>query len=227
MNKNLYHCGEEIFSALRTQSKDYLDGLIFFLAVFDFTAEYKRMKYVLEKLGVIVEVIKISPVYWDEQLRRASLLGDFIYVENSDFWSFGRVPCIDPEKDINGILGRGSMFSDCRSFGVMNYLLYCCFDLNGKNVVIEDEDTYLLEKLNAARATVTVINPYTREKYRKIQEADLIITSPKKEGIQINMYPRHCPVIDMRKHCINCEDRDVIQNGYWLFNLIGVLAQIW
>ena len=226
-NKNLYSCGEEIYAALRSQAKTYLDGLIFFLVVFDFTPEYQRMRYVLEKLGVIVEVVHLNPAYWDEQLRRASLLGDFVYVENNGFWIGENKPNIEPEKDINGVLGKASMFTDCRSFGVITYLMYCNFDVRGKNIVIEDDDVYLLEKLIAAGATVTVINSDTREKYQKMQDADLIITSPKKEGIKINMYPRHCPVIDMRKHCVNCEDRDVIQNCYWLFNLIGVLAQLW
>lgn len=220
MLKNVYECGEAFYAPMGSG----YDGEIFFLLVFsELSAPMKRMKYILEKLGFIVEVVVMNPKGWKRHFRRASLLGDFVYVEKDfvnyldycpdyfDYWDALELPPIEPEKDINAVLGPWSYFTDCRSNGVMTYLMYSGFDVCGKHIVVEAQRKSIMEKLIAAGATVTVMTSYTKNKNAIMQDADLIIASP---GSDIKDFPNHCPIIDMKKHA-------------WVFDVIGVLAQLW
>lgn len=146
------------------------------------------------------------------------------------------VAAIKPEKDVDGFR-YDSWFKAATPKGIMDYLEYCNFDLEGKNVVIIGRGPTVGRPLAAmmtdANATVTLC--HSKSKLSSfIYQADLIIVAVGKPGF-FNCYPIHSPIIDVGINvdengklvgdCINKEDRDVtpVPGGVGLLTRVALL----
>ena len=146
------------------------------------------------------------------------------------------VAAIDINKDVDGFK-LGSPFKPATPKGIIDYLDYCGFDLEGKNVVVIGRGPTVGKPLAAmltdANATVTLC--HSKSKLSSfIYQADLIIVAVGKAGF-FNCYPIHVPVIDVGINvdengklvgdCINKEDRDVtpVPGGVGLLTRLALL----
>ena len=146
------------------------------------------------------------------------------------------VAAIKPEKDVDGFR-VDSWFKPATPKGIMDYLNYCGFNLEGKNVVIIGRGPTVGRPLAAmmtdANATVTLC--HSKSKLSSfIYQADLIIVAVGKAGF-FNCYPIHVPVIDVGINvdengklvgdCINKEDRDAtpVPGGVGLLTRVALL----
>ena len=147
---------------------------------------------------------------------------------------------IDPKKDVDGV-HRLSLFDPCTPRGIIDYLNYCNFNFEGKNVTIFGRSDIvgkpLAEMLTARDATVTLCHSKTRNAWDHIATADLIISAVGKAGF-LNCYPIHIPVIDVGINfdengklvgdCINTENRDVtpVPGGVGLLTRVALLENV-
>ena len=147
---------------------------------------------------------------------------------------------IDPKKDVDGF-HRLSLFDPCTPRGIIDYLNYCNFNFEGKNVTIFGRSDIvgkpLAEMLTARDATVTLCHSKTRNAWDHIATADLIISAVGKAGF-LNCYPIHIPVIDVGINfdengklvgdCINTENRDVtpVPGGVGLLTRVALLENV-
>lgn len=130
------------------------------------------------------------------------------------------IAAIDPSKDVDGFRWD-SPFDPATPSGIMKYLQYCGFDLEGKEVVIIGRSEIVGRPLAAlmtdANATVTLCHSKSKLS-NHLYSCDLIVTAVGKAGF-LNCYPIHVPVIDvginftdegkMVGDCFNTEGRDV------------------
>ena len=127
---------------------------------------------------------------------------------------------IPAEKDVDGFL-TDSPFDPCTPGGIIKYLDYCNFDLDGKNVVIVGRSDIvgkpLARMMTDRNATVTLCHSHTKQVHDFYNIADLIVSAVGKPGF-LNCYPIYIPVIDVGINfvdgklvgdCINTENRDV------------------
>lgn len=108
------------------------------------------------------------------------------------------VAAIKPEKDVDGFR-YDSWFKPATPKGIMDYLKYCEFDVEGKDVVIigrsEIVGKPLAKMMTDANATVTLC--HSKSKLDKhIKNADLIISAVGKANF-LNCEDIYIPVIDV------------------------------
>lgn len=108
------------------------------------------------------------------------------------------IAAIDPRKDVDGFR-NDSLFNPATPKGIMDYLRYCDYDVEGRDVVIigrsEIVGKPLAKMMTNANATVTLCHSKSKlSKY--LYDCDLIVTAVGKAGF-LNCYPIHVPVIDV------------------------------
>jgi methylenetetrahydrofolate dehydrogenase (NADP+)/methenyltetrahydrofolate cyclohydrolase len=109
------------------------------------------------------------------------------------------VEAIDPAKDVDGFL-EWSKFQPCTPFGIMKYLEYCGFPIEGSDVVVIGRSDIvgkpMAKMLTDANATVTLCHSKTKDLESKLSRADLIICAVGKPGF-INAGDYAAPIIDV------------------------------
>ena len=173
---------------------------------------------VLRKLGHDVTIQKKTNNFL-EDLRRADVLADFVYVEKDEYTQNMLLP-LRPKKNINAAGVDLHIHTDCRNLGLINFLSFNENQLYGKKVLVYGNDLDLVKKLMACGASVFLSEQMTMES----RNFDLIIALERDKTL--NCYPIHIPVIDVAKCCIHTEGREVVQDCHW-FNVLGVLEQLW
>ena len=126
---------------------------------------------------------------------------------------------ISPKKDVDGFRSD-SLFQPATPLGIMNYLDYCGFDFEGKEVMIIGRSDIVgkpLAKMMTDRdATVTLCHSHSKLS-NHLYSSDLIVSAVGKAGF-LNCYPIHVPVIDVGINfvdgklvgdCYNTEGRNV------------------
>ena len=146
------------------------------------------------------------------------------------------VAAIPKEKDVDGFR-YDSLFKPATPLGIVNYLDYCGFDFEGKEVVILGRSDIvgkpLAQMMTDRDATVTLCHSKSKLS-NHIYRADLIVSAVGKAGF-LNCYPIHVPVIDVGINfdangklvgdCINTENRDVtpVPGGVGLLTRVALL----
>lgn len=109
------------------------------------------------------------------------------------------VEAIDPAKDVDGFL-EWSKFQPCTPLGIMKYLEYCGFPIEGSDVVVIGRSDIvgkpMAKMLTDANATVTLCHSKTKDLASKLANADLIICAVGKPGF-INAGDYVAPIIDV------------------------------
>lgn len=148
---------------------------------------------------------------------------------------------IDPEKDVDGFHPM-SAFRPCTPAGIVDYLTNGCgYEIEGKDVVIFGRSDIvgkpLAQMLTDLDATVTLCHSKSKDKWRYIDRADLIISAVGKAGF-LNCYAIWKPVIDVGINfdengklvgdCIHTEDRDVtpVPGGVGLLTRVALLDNV-
>lgn len=142
--------------------------------------------------------------------------------------------------DVDGLKPL-TTFTPCTPLGIMKYLEYCDYDLEGKNVTIIGRSDIvgkpLAKLMTDANATVTLCHSKTKSLWTFVETADLIVSAVGKRGI-LNCYAIHKPVIDVGINfdengklcgdCINTENRDVtpVPGGVGLLTRCALLENI-
>ena len=148
------------------------------------------------------------------------------------------VAAIPKEKDVDGFR-YDSLFKPATPLGIVNYLDYCGFDFEGKEVVILGRSDIVgkpLAKIMIDRnATVTLCHSKSKLS-NHIYRADLIVSAVGKAGF-LNCYPIHCPVVDVGINfvdgklvgdCFNTEGRKVtpVPGGVGLLTRLSLLENV-
>lgn len=134
-----------------------------------------------------------------------------------------------------------SPYNPCTPKGIVKYLEYCDFPIEGSHIVIigrsEIVGKPLARMLIEKDATVTLCHSKTRDLDKFIDSADLIICAVGKAKF-LNCYSIHVPVIDvginfdengkMVGDCFNTENRDVtpVPGGVGLLTRCALLDNI-
>lgn len=109
------------------------------------------------------------------------------------------VEAIDPAKDVDGFL-EWSKFQPCTPLGIMKYLEYCGFPVEGSDVVVIGRSDIvgkpMAKMLTDANATVTLCHSKTKDLASKLANADLIICAVGKPGF-INAGDYMAPIVDV------------------------------
>jgi methylenetetrahydrofolate dehydrogenase (NADP+)/methenyltetrahydrofolate cyclohydrolase len=109
------------------------------------------------------------------------------------------VEAIDPAKDVDGFL-EWSKFQPCTPLGIMKYLEYCGFPIEGSDVVVIGRSDIvgkpMAKMLTDANATVTLCHSKTKDLESKLSRADLIICAVGKPGF-INAGDYVAPIVDV------------------------------
>ena len=150
------------------------------------------------------------------------------------------ISAIPRQGDVDGFRPL-SKFQPCTPLGIMKYLEYCEYDLEGKNVTIIGRSDIvgkpLAKLMTDANATVTLCHSKTKDLWTHIDTADLIVSAVGKRGI-LNCYAIHKPVIDVGINfdengklcgdCINTENREVtpVPGGVGLLTRCALLENI-
>ena len=112
------------------------------------------------------------------------------------------VEAIDPAKDVDGFL-EWSKFQPCTPLGIMKYLEYCGYDVDGKNVVIIGRSDIvgkpLAKMMTDANATVTLCHSHTSTEslLKHMMNADLIVCAVGKAGFIKASDWNEIPIIDV------------------------------
>ena len=112
------------------------------------------------------------------------------------------VEAIDPAKDVDGFL-EWSKFQPCTPLGIMKYLEYCGYDVDGKNVVIIGRSDIvgkpLAKMMIDANATVTLCHSHTSTEslLKYMMNADLIVCAVGKAGFIKASDWNEVPIIDV------------------------------
>lgn len=149
------------------------------------------------------------------------------------------IAAIDPVKDVDGFRWD-SPFNPATPKGIMDYLAYCDYNLEGKEVVIigrsEIVGKPLARMMTDADATVTLCHSKSKLS-NYIHNCDLIVTAVGKPKF-LNCYSIHVPVIDVGinfnengKLCgdaFNIEGRDVtpVPGGVGLLTRCALLDNV-
>ena len=148
------------------------------------------------------------------------------------------VAAIPKEKDVDGFR-CDSLFSPATPLGIVNYLDYCGFDFEGKEVVILGRSDIvgkpLAKMMTDRNATVTLCHSKSKLS-NHIYRADLIVSAVGKAGF-LNCYPIHCPVVDVGINfvdgklvgdCYNTEGRNVtpVPGGVGLLTRLSLLENV-
>lgn len=147
---------------------------------------------------------------------------------------------IAPEKDVDGFHPM-SKFQACTPKGIIDYLDMCRFRFTGSNVLVIGRSDIVgrpLAKMLLDRdATVTVCHSKTKDLWRHIEMADLIICAVGKAKF-LNCYAIHVPVIDVGINfnengklvgdCYNTENREItpVPGGVGLLTRVALLENV-
>lgn len=148
---------------------------------------------------------------------------------------------ISPEKDVDGFHPM-SKFKPCTPKGIIDYLDYCRFGFEGANVLVIGRSDIvgkpLAKMLTDRNSTVTLAHSKTKNLWRHIEQADLIICAVGKAKF-LNCYAIHVPVIDvginfdengkMVGDCFNTEYRKVtpVPGGVGLLTRVALLENVY
>ena len=190
-------------------------------------------RYVRNKIKDCEEVGIAAHRYWyDENITENELKKEIEDLSNTYDGLIVQLPlpqhirsciataAIPAHKDVDGFR-IDSYFSPATPKGIMDYLKYCNYDVEGKNVVIIGRSNIvgkpLAKMMTDANATVTLCHSKSKLDGH-LNNADLIICAVGKEKF-LNCYPIHVPVIDvginfdkngkMVGDCFNTENRDI------------------
>ena len=208
---NSFATGEKVIFIVKNQSDYVLDG------------------FILEKFGYEVEIQEWDKKYYYEdmieQVRRADVLADYVYVERDQLTeTIGPDFPLRKNKDLNGIIGEASLFNDCFTIGLTAYFHYEDFNVWGKHIAAFGYDTRTVEYLVNSGVTMTVIHPDATPSGMKLGNPDMIIVFPNWKK-NVNCYPIYIPVIDCGGCCVNTENRDVIKDTH-LIRVLGMIGQM-
>ncbi len=147
---------------------------------------------------------------------------------------------IPADKDVDGFR-HDSLFSPATPKGIMDYLKYCDYNLEGKNVVIIGRSNIvgkpLAKMMTDANATVSLCHSKTKNMSEYLFIADLIVSAVGKTNF-LNCYPIYKPVIDVGINfnkdgklvgdCYNTEGRDVtpVPGGVGLLTRCALLENV-
>lgn len=206
-------------------------------------------RYVKNKVKDCEEVGVDAHIYWyPDSITEIELIDDIKDIQEHYHGIIVQLPlpqhirsdkvvaAIKPEKDVDGF-HVDSWFKPATPKGIMDYLDYCGYNLEGKNVVIIGRGPTVGKPLAAmmtdANATVTLC--HSKSKLSSfIYQADLIVVAVGKAGF-FNCYPIHVPIIDVGINvdengklvgdCINKEDRDAtpVPGGVGLLTRVALL----
>lgn len=145
---------------------------------------------------------------------------------------------IPKEKDVDGFR-CDSLFKPATPLGIMNYLDYCGFDFEGKEVMIIGRSNIvgkpLAEMMTDRDATVTLCHSHSKLS-NHLYSSDLIVSAVGKPGF-LNCYPIHVPVVDVGINfvdgklvgdCYNTEGRNVtpVPGGVGLLTRLALLENV-
>lgn len=150
---------------------------------------------------------------------------------------------IPKEKDVDGFR-CDSQFNPATPLGIVNYLDYCGFNFEGKEVVILGRSDIvgkpLAQMMTDRDATVTLCHSKSKLS-NHLYRADLIVSAVGKPKF-LNCWPIHCPVIDVGINfvvgpegdnklvgdCYNTESRDVtpVPGGVGLLTRVSLLENV-
>lgn len=150
---------------------------------------------------------------------------------------------IPKEKDVDGFR-KDSLFKPATALGIVNYLDYCGFDFEGKEVMIIGRSEIVGKPLAALMtdrdATVTLC--HSRSKLSNhLYSSDLIVCAVGQPKF-LNCYPIHVPVIDVGINfvvgpegdnklvgdCYNTDNREVtpVPGGVGLLTRLALLENV-
>jgi methylenetetrahydrofolate dehydrogenase (NADP+)/methenyltetrahydrofolate cyclohydrolase len=245
---------KEYVAALKQALKEKIEKMntIPALAIIQVGNVEASNRYVKNKVKDCEEVGIKAHVYWyADSITEVELIDEVLDLQEHYHGIIVQLPlpqhirsdrviaAIKPEKDVDGF-HYDSWFKAATPKGIMDYLEYCNFDLEGKNVVIIGRGPTVGKPLAAmmtdANATVTLC--HSKSKLSSfIYQADLIIVAVGKPGF-FNCYPIHSPIIDVGINvdengklvgdCINKEDRDVtpVPGGVGLLTRVALLDNV-
>lgn len=145
---------------------------------------------------------------------------------------------IPPEKDVDGFR-HDSPFNPATPSGIMNYLDFCGFDLEGKEVMVIGRSDIvgkpLAKMMIDKNATVTLCHSYSKLS-NHLHSSDLIVSAVGKPKF-LNCYSIHVPVIDVGINfvdgklvgdCFNTEGREVtpVPGGVGLLTRLALLENV-
>lgn len=146
------------------------------------------------------------------------------------------IAAIPKEKDVDGFR-CDSLFQPATPLGIMNYLDYCGFDFEGKEVMIIGRNVGkpLAEMMTDRDATVTLCHSHSKLS-NHLYSSDLIVSAVGKAGF-LNCYPIHVPVVDVGINfvdgklvgdCYNTEGRNVtpVPGGVGLLTRLTLLENV-
>lgn len=209
-------------------------------------------RYVANKVKDCGDVgIKAHCYYFEEKIQEDDLVSEILEIQK---WYDGiivQLPLpahinnerikriIEENKDVDGFHPL-SWFDPCTPKGIMDYLWDSDFEVEGKSVVIIGRSDIvgkpLAKMMTDANATVTLCHSKTKNLWKHIDNADLIVCAVGKANF-LNCYSIHVPVIDvginfvdgkMVGDCFNTENREVtpVPGGVGLLTRLALLKNV-
>lgn len=208
------------------------------------TRYIRNKKKDCEEVGIIFEWY-----YFEEDITTEELIDDITDLQDFVDGIMVQMPlpthidetavklAIHPAKDLDGFHPM-SQFKPCTPKGIIDYLKACRFSFEGANVVVFGRSDIvgkpIAQMLTDLNATVTLCHSKSKDVWRYMTGADLVISAVGKEKF-LNCYAIHCPVVDvginftaegkMVGDCYNTEGKDVtpVPGGVGLLTRLAVL----
>lgn len=208
-------------------------------------------RYVRNKLKDCEEVgIEAKLFKYPEEITDIELISELNIIEDKYTGVFIQLPLpphlqgieelIDPEKDVDGFT-EGSLFKPCTPSGIIKYLDYCDFPIEGADIVVIGKSKIvgrpLAEMLLDRGATVTVCHSRTKNIWKFIDVADLVVCAVGKPQF-LNCWSIGVPVVDVGINfdengklvgdCFNTKDREVtpVPGGVGLLTRCALLENV-
>lgn len=210
-------------------------------------------RYVRNKIKDCEEVgIKTQLFKFPEDISDVALISQLNMIEENDDFTgvFIQLPLpqhlqgieklIDPAKDVDGFT-PDSGYTPCTPLGIVKYLDYCGFNLDGKNVLVIGRSDIvgkpMARLLLDRNATVTVAHSHTKNLDAFIYTADLIVCAVGKANF-LSCETIYVPVIDVGINfdengklvgdCYKTENRDVtpVPGGVGLLTRCALLHNL-
>lgn len=164
------------------------------------------------EVGIAAEVMRFEEGATDEVIAAIEKCGDgftgiMLQLPAKGVDVERVVAAIPAEKDVDG-MKVGSKFVPCTARGIMDYLRYCGFDFEGKNVLVIGRSEIVGKPVAAEmlkeNATVTIAHSKTRRLGDYVSRADLIVCAVGKPKF-LNCYAVRCPVVDVGINVVAAE----------------------
>lgn len=209
-------------------------------------------RYVANKVKDCGDVgIKAHCYYFEEKIQEDDLVSEILEIQK---WYDGIIvqlplpahinnerikKIIEENKDVDGFHPL-SWFDPCTPKGIMDYLRDSDFEVEGKSVVIIGRSDIvgkpLAKMMTDANATVTLCHSKTKNLWKHIDNADLIVCAVGKANF-LNCYSIHVPVIDVGINfvdgklvgdCFNTENKEVtpVPGGVGLLTRLALLKNV-